>query len=72
VDPVLELASTAMSPHISDQFHLVFLLVVLDAWWRACIWHAIGCCLVIRGQEIDVEDIMNPYGWVEFKAIHDW
>ena len=59
---VLELVSMSFPSRLDDRFDFIFLLSVIDHWWGLCKGHAIGFCLLIWKEEVDVKDIVNPHG----------
>jgi len=59
---VLEFVSASFLSRPDDQFDFIFLLSLIDHWWRSCKRCAIGFHLLIWKEEVDVKDIVDPHG----------
>ena len=55
---ILMVPSSSVSPAINDQFDFILFLAFFNHWWGLFIRHAIGLCLLIWHEEVNVEDIV--------------
>src|SRR5712691_4637473 len=68
---VLQLTSSPVSSGVEDGLDLVFFFTIDDRR-RACEGRPICLCLLIRQEEIDVKDIVDPHRWGESEFVRDW
>ena len=59
---ILELGSVSFPSRLDDQFDFIFLLSVIDHWWGSCKRCAIGFCLLIWKEKVNVENVVDSHG----------
>jgi len=66
---ILEFISMSFPSWFDDQFDFVFFSSMINHWQGSCKGCAIGLCLLIQKEEVDMEDVMDPHSVWKVQSI---